>query len=353
MASAMPAIPTARSMLEEMLAALKLGEEKPKDVPPALPTRPTLKRRPPSTKNILPTKFKVEGDDIERSSKDTDATQEKASQDSGELSYATNESKRTNESDESNDYEEVPDNSADSESSFKEEKLEHKEALDKDNHEVDLLRLEELEKLVLKTTEELKEKEEENAELLQQLQQYENNWSLCNDKMNSMEEMYQKQIDALKMNIAAAQKTLAESDAIKQPGKLDSDTAAARTLEGRHRGSSIGLTKNWDDRNNSVQQLTKEFEKQKKVFEDDARALDKVKPRQPGSILNSIEELRNLKAQYKAWKKEYKVRLHNTKKELLKLRKSDGEKTGEGWWFKRRKKTPDTRKGVFCLCLEG
>lgn len=48
-----------RSSLEEMLDSLRRRdeEEKPKDLPPALPARPTSKARRPSAKRPLPTKF--------------------------------------------------------------------------------------------------------------------------------------------------------------------------------------------------------------------------------------------------------------------------------------------------------
>ena len=54
----------ARSSLEEMLESLRQrdGEEKPKDLPPALPARPTSRARLPSARRSLPSNLKV-GDD--------------------------------------------------------------------------------------------------------------------------------------------------------------------------------------------------------------------------------------------------------------------------------------------------
>ncbi|KAI9093230.1 hypothetical protein K1719_027244 [Acacia pycnantha] len=54
----------ARSSLEEMLESIRLRgeEEKPKDLPPALPARPTSRARRPSTRRSLPNEFSVEGD---------------------------------------------------------------------------------------------------------------------------------------------------------------------------------------------------------------------------------------------------------------------------------------------------
>lgn len=108
MSSALPTVPTsARSMLEEMLAALKLRDEKPKDVPPSLPSRPTLKRRPPSTKNK---KFKIESDLAEFSSEEpADVTVVKARPDLSEPRNGIILSNRPDEQDsqESDSYEEA------------------------------------------------------------------------------------------------------------------------------------------------------------------------------------------------------------------------------------------------------
>lgn len=52
----------ARSSLEEMLDSLRRrdDEEKPKDLPPALPARPTSKARLPPARRSLPNSFKVD-----------------------------------------------------------------------------------------------------------------------------------------------------------------------------------------------------------------------------------------------------------------------------------------------------
>ncbi|KAI9073931.1 hypothetical protein K1719_044104 [Acacia pycnantha] len=55
----------ARSSLEVMLESLQRRDEeenKPKDLPPALPARPTSKARLPSARRSLPNNFKVNGD---------------------------------------------------------------------------------------------------------------------------------------------------------------------------------------------------------------------------------------------------------------------------------------------------
>ena len=52
----------AKSSLEEMLESLRRRDEaeKPKDLPPALPSRPTSKARLPSARRSLPTNFKID-----------------------------------------------------------------------------------------------------------------------------------------------------------------------------------------------------------------------------------------------------------------------------------------------------
>jgi myosin-5 len=54
----------ARSSLEEMLDSLRRRdeEEKPKDLPPALPSRPMSRGRLPPAKRSLPKSFKVDGE---------------------------------------------------------------------------------------------------------------------------------------------------------------------------------------------------------------------------------------------------------------------------------------------------
>ncbi|KAK4255746.1 hypothetical protein QN277_008704 [Acacia crassicarpa] len=57
----------ARSSLEVMLESLQRRDEenKPKDLPPALPARPTSKARLPSARRSLPNNFKVNGDPVD------------------------------------------------------------------------------------------------------------------------------------------------------------------------------------------------------------------------------------------------------------------------------------------------
>ncbi|XP_043688998.1 myosin-2-like isoform X2 [Telopea speciosissima] len=59
MLSAVSPSTAARSSLEEMLESLRRRDERPKDIPPALPTRPTSRARLPTARRSLPLNFKV------------------------------------------------------------------------------------------------------------------------------------------------------------------------------------------------------------------------------------------------------------------------------------------------------
>ena len=60
-----------RSSLEEMLESLRKRdeEERPKDLPPALPSRPQSRARMPPARRSLPNSFKVDGDNDDKGHK--------------------------------------------------------------------------------------------------------------------------------------------------------------------------------------------------------------------------------------------------------------------------------------------
>lgn len=86
------------------------------------------------------------------------------------------------------------------------------------------------------------------------------------------------------------------------------------------------------ERENGVSGLVKEFEQQKQSFEDDIN-----KTTQPGYNTSSYEELRKLKLRFRAWKKDYKVRLRETRAKVRKHGYQDSEKTRKKWWPNRGK----------------
>lgn len=60
--------------------------------------------------------------------------------------------------------------------------------------------LKELQQRVMKAEETIEQKEEENAALREQLQQFETRWLDYEAKMKSMEEMWQKQMASLQVS---------------------------------------------------------------------------------------------------------------------------------------------------------
>lgn len=131
------------------------------------------------------------------------------------------------------------------------------------------------------------------------------------------------------MSLDIVQKSLLASDAAKQLAGTGPkpDGTPTKNVLGRNvdcKGTAC-----------PVYQLAKELEKQKQMFEDEARGLGDVKSGQTEYAKKSLEELRKLKAVYVSWKKEYKKHLHETKKALLKLKKSEGEETHRRWWCQR------------------
>ncbi|GAB4849560.1 hypothetical protein Ancab_004354 [Ancistrocladus abbreviatus] len=207
----------------------------------------------------------------------------------------------------------------------------------------------ELQRRIAKAEATLGKKEVENAALKEQLQQYEKRWLEYEAKMKSMEEMWQKQIKSLQVSRAAAKKSVATDNTVGQPGRAgaspsrfesDDNSTGSQTPGGStpHKSSNgvPGIGARWDtnDSMGAVNHLVKEFEQRRQVFDGDAKALADGKSGPLNTGLNSAEELRKLKLRFEAWKKEYKVRLRETKAIVSKLGRSDAEKSRRKWWGK-------------------
>jgi myosin-5 len=82
----------------------------------------------------------------------------------------------------------------------------------------------------------------------------------------------------------------------------------------------------------AVSNLTKEFEQQKQNFDDNVKALVEVRAGQSASNMNPDEELRRLKLGFETWKKDYKVRLRETKARLHKLGHGEVDRNRRKWW---------------------
>jgi myosin-5 len=224
----------------------------------------------------------------------------------------------------------------------------------------------------------LREKEEDNILLRQKLQHYDQQWVEYKAKMSSMEEMWQKQMSSLQLSLEVAKKSMASEESTLQTSPKES-SVDPRAISAKHsRGARPLLPTDeeefeWDDeaasasaksplQNSSkfsqagseyasshgevaagrsyVTQMVREYDHRRQVFTDDVEFLVEVKSGQAQAHLNPEEELRKLKARFDGWKKDFKVRLRETKVVLSKLGNADSidrekEKTRKKWWSKR------------------
>lgn len=84
-----------------------------------------------------------------------------------------------------------------------------------------------------------------------------------------------------------------------------------------------------------VGRLAEELEQRKQVFADDAKFLVEVKSGQVEASLNPDRELRRLKQNFEFWKKDFGVRLRETKVILNKLGADEvnsDSKLKRKWW---------------------
>ncbi|GMH12490.1 hypothetical protein Nepgr_014331 [Nepenthes gracilis] len=197
----------------------------------------------------------------------------------------------------------------------------------KDNKSDDVLvkssYLAELQRRVLKAEASLRENEEENEILHQQLRQYENRWSEYELKMKSMEEVWQKQMQSLQSSLSLAKKSLADEDSAR-----NSDASVSASDDRDYTADPMSATFKSHESNgvrpssaslSIIGRLAEEFEQRRRVFGDDAKFLVEVKSGQVGATLNPDRELRRLKQMFEAWKKDYGSRLRETKVILHKL----------------------------------
>lgn len=200
----------------------------------------------------------------------------------------------------------------------------------------------ELQRRVLKAEAALREKEEENDILHQRLQQYENRWSEYELKMRSMEEVWQKQMRSLQSSLSIAKNSLAIDDS-----ERNSD-ASVNVNEDRDYSSDLGSNFKSQESNgvrpmnaglSVISRLAEEFEQRRQVFGDDAKFLVEVKSGQTEASLNPDRELRRLKQMFESWKKDYGLRLRETKVILNKLGNEEAtgpaDKVRKKWWGRR------------------
>ncbi|XVF70406.1 hypothetical protein PTKIN_Ptkin11bG0159000 [Pterospermum kingtungense] len=205
----------------------------------------------------------------------------------------------------------------------------------------------ELQRRVLKAEATLGQKEQENTTLREQLQQSEARWLEYEAKMKSMEEMWQKQMASLQTSLAAARKSLAADSGVGQLGRVEMvsprcyDYEDNVSMESRTPGGStpVLFSSAMPDvvggRENGLNNLVKEFELRKQTFDDDAKSLIDIRGAQPASNMNPDDELRRLKQRFETWKKDYKMRLKETKARLHKRVHPESDKARRKWWGKK------------------
>ncbi|KAF7064536.1 hypothetical protein CFC21_070833 [Triticum aestivum] len=379
MASSSSSLSSALSSMEQMLDALRqrgIGkpDDKPKEEePPALPTRPTVRGRPPS---------------IHRPASSAPWSQQRPP-----LAL-------------------LP------------PPPEDEEAREAERRAVEL----ELERRAVRAEEEAKQKdddvrlkEEEIAVLRQQVELYEARLAEWEAKMKAVEEELQRQTAALQMSQAAAAAAAARaalgstshrreptlSDGVAQaeqaPVPTRAEEASVKRGESLFRGASVkpqqqqqpavaavlsskpshagvaavlsskpshaGVAAVLSSKpshagelavapavlsskpSHAEHHLATEFARETQAFEHAARAVAEVKP---GTM--SVDELKMLRRQFAAWKKEYEARLHKTNAELKKRIHSEkshdqqaahcGRRRWCGWW--RTIKAPKFRAPKRC-----
>lgn len=222
----------------------------------------------------------------------------------------------------------------------------------------------EMERRALKAEEEVKQKDddvrhkdEEIVELRQQVEHYESRLSECEAKMRSVEEELQKQIAALQQmsqsvvgrtSTSSHHRELSSIHITRAPQRQATTAEEASSSVKRHEQPVDVSAKQ-----NHADNLTEEFVREKQAFEHAAKAVAEVKP---GTM--SVDELKMLKRQFVAWRKEYATRLRKAKAELKKRVHSEkshdqaGHAAGNpwrrwcGWW--RTIKLPKFRAPKRC-----
>ncbi|KAJ4777408.1 Myosin-related family protein [Rhynchospora pubera] len=190
----------------------------------------------------------------------------------------------------------------------------------------------ELQRRIMKSETSLKEKDEQNEVLHQRLQQYENRWSEYENKMKSMEEMWQKQMRSLQSSLTIAKRSLAMDD----PARLSDASVDQSWDSGARMHTDAGSRPSMSAGASVITRLADEFEQRSQVFADDAKFLVEVKSGQVEATINPDKELKRLKQSFESWKKDFTLRLRETKVVLNKISTYEvsPDKAKRRWWGK-------------------
>ncbi|VAI13456.1 unnamed protein product [Triticum turgidum subsp. durum] len=246
---------------------------------------------------------------------------------------------------------------------------EEEEAREAERRAVEL----ELERRAVRAEEEAKQKdddvrlkEEEIAGLRQQVELYEARLAEWEAKMKAVEEELQRQTAALQMSQAAVAAAAARaeigstshrreptlSDGVAQAERAPAPTRAEEAaVKPSHAGELAVAAVLSSKPSHAEHHLATEYARETQAFEHAARAVAEVKP---GTM--SVDELKMLRRQFAAWKKGYEARLRKTNAELKKRVHSEkshdqqpahgGRRRWCGWW--RTIKAPKFRAPKRC-----
>lgn len=207
--------------------------------------------------------------------------------------------------------------------------------------------LAELQRRIIKAEAALREKEEENTILHQRVQRYESRWSEYEQKMKSMEEVWQKQMNSLQSSLSIAKRTLAiddterQSDASVDPSwdsssRNHNGSRWHEEISGERSGSRIQTPGCMSPTLSVISRLAEEFEQRRQIFSDDSRFLVEVKSGKAEASLDPEKELRRLKQSFELWKKDFNLRLRETKVIIHKHSSDEAsrEKAKKKWWVR-------------------
>ncbi|TKW37889.1 hypothetical protein SEVIR_1G078400v4 [Setaria viridis] len=183
--------------------------------------------------------------------------------------------------------------------------------------------VEELERKATEVEAQLRRKEEENAALKRRIESYHIRWLEYEIRIKSLEEAFHEQMATLQLARDAARRAEEATRDRRECSELQMNTSEepppVRLWHGRDR-MLVQVA-----RRSAVSRLGAEFRRQSHTLKRGAAALvgeapPATGPWQPAAAApsggSSTDDLKRLKAQFRAWTKDYKARLRRAKAEL-------------------------------------
>ncbi|GER53034.1 myosin-like protein [Striga asiatica] len=157
-----------------------------------------------------------------------------------------------------------------------------------------------LQKRILRAEAKVRRKKEENVGLRMQIQEMEGKWQQYEERMKFLEKAWQDELTNIQEHLAAANKNQA------------SERNCPDFIITSHDGQRELL-----------------------INEEDIDQINEIGLMQGCSILHPQDKLRKLKLKFKSWKKDYKIKLRDTRTMLKKLESSKTAKGEKTWWGRR------------------